>query len=162
MSTVNDDYATCSETYVTLRLYHPSDHPSRVTEILDLKPTESQVAGETWERRNQIRRYPLSGWFLCTKDAVESYDTAKHLDWLLSQVEPRLDSLRTLLTEHGWRADFSCLWDSQSGHGGPTLSPALLQRLGAVGIELWFDVYFHGAYFEIENRKKTDGIQQNA
>lgn len=41
--------------------------------------------------------------------------------------------------------DISVYWDSEAGHGGPTLPPALLQRLGNLGIELWFDIYFSGA-----------------
>jgi hypothetical protein len=67
---------------------------------------------------------------------VESYDSEEHFDWLLSQIEPKLSILQSRTTEHGWRADIACLWDSQFGHGGPTLSPALLQQLAALGIEL--------------------------
>jgi hypothetical protein len=142
-------------------MYHPDEHPSKVTQILGREPTDTQVAGETWTRRAKTGKYPLSGWFLCSKDAVESYDSGKHLDWILSQLEPRLASIRSLLTEHGWRADLACLWDSESGHGGPTLSPAILRRLATVEIELWFDVYFHGTYFDIRNRKNFYAIQQN-
>jgi hypothetical protein len=159
---VNDDYPTCCETYVTLRLYHPSDHPEKVTGLLGLAPSKSQMVGETWEQRNKKEKYQLSGWFFTSEGSVDSYDSEKHLDWLLNQIEPKLSILQSLTTEHGWRADIACLWDSQSGHGGPTLSPALLRRLGIIGIELWFDVYFHGAYFKIRNRKAVDAIQQTS
>lgn len=81
-----DDYPTCEETYVTLRIYHDSADPASVTAALALDPTDSQRVGESYERRGVTRTYPLSGWFLCSEGHVESYDTAKHLDWLLQQL----------------------------------------------------------------------------
>lgn len=158
---MTDDYPTCEETYVTLRLYHDAADPALVTATLDITPTESQHVGESYERRGVTRTYPLSGWFLSSQDRLESYDTAKHLDWLLQQLQPRRQALDSLRSQ-GWRMDISCLWDSHSGHGGPTLSPDLLSRLAAVGIELWFDVYFHGAYHAIQHSKHADATPPNA
>ena len=157
---MNDDYPTCEKTYVTLRLYHDSAHPTLVSAALGLEPTKKQSAGESYERRGKSRTYRLSGWFLRSEGHVESYDTAKHLDWLLQQLHPRLEVLKRLRSE-GWRMDIACLWDSHSGHGGPTLSPELLRRLAAVDIELWFDIYFHGAYYGIQQAKQADAIQPN-
>jgi Domain of unknown function (DUF4279) len=158
---MNDDYPTCEETYVTLRLYHDSANPTLVSAALGLGPTTKQSIGESYERRGISRTYRLSGWFLCSEGQVQSYDTAKHLDWLLQQVHPRLEELYRLRSE-GWRMDIACLWDSHSGHGGPTLPPELLRRLAALGIELWFDIYFHGAYYAIQQAMQADAIQPNA
>jgi hypothetical protein len=58
--------------------------------------------------------------------------------------------------------DIACLWDSHAGHGGPTLSPDLLRRLADLGIELWFDIYFHGAYHGIQHSKQANATQPNA
>ena len=41
--------------------------------------------------------------------------------------------------------DIACYWDSDAGHGGPTLDPELLSQLGTMGIAVWYDVYFSGA-----------------
>ena len=38
----------------------------------------------------------------------------------------------------------SCYWAAASCGGGPTISPEQMRRLGALNIELWFDVYFLG------------------
>ncbi len=37
--------------------------------------------------------------------------------------------------------DIFCYWLSQSGHGGPIVSPAQMGRLAALNIELGFDIY---------------------
>lgn len=158
---MNNDYPTCEETYVTLRVYHDSADPASVSSALRLEPSDSQRVGEAYERRGVTRSYKLSGWFLCSEGRVESYDTAKHLDWLLQQLQPShqaLDSLRS----QGWRMDIACLWDSHAGHGGPTLSRDLLRRLADLGIELWFDIYFHGAYHGIEHSKNANATQPKA
>ena len=158
---MNDDYHTCSETYVTLRVYHDSADPDTVSAALGIEPTESQRAGEPYEWRGRTRTYRLSGWFFCSRGRVESYDSAKHLDWLLQYLEPRHEAL-CVLRSQGWRMDISCLWDSHYGHGGPTLSPDLLRMLATVGIELWFDIYFHGAYDAIKECKRADAIPPRA
>jgi hypothetical protein len=150
---MTDDYPTCAETYVTLRIYHDASDPALVTQTLDLEPTDFQVVGSTYEHRGKTRTYQISGWFLCSKKFVESYDSAKHLDWLLARIEPSQPAIKELRAQ-GWRLDIACLWDSDFGHGGPTLSPVLLQRLAAAGVELSFDVYFRGAYVQIRNQKK--------
>jgi hypothetical protein len=44
-----------------------------------------------------------------------------------------------ILASQGVKIDICCLWFSESGHGGPTLSPQQLSKLGELGIDLWFD-----------------------
>ena len=158
---MDDDYPTCAETYVTLRAYHDSADPTFVSSALGLEPTKEQRAGESYERRGVPCTYRLSGWFLSSKAKVQSYDAAKHLDWLLQQLQPHQEILKALRSQ-GWRMDIACLWDSHSGHGGPTLSANLLQRLAALGVELWFDIYFHGAYEGIQRTKEANAIQPDA
>jgi hypothetical protein len=158
---MNDDYPTCEKTYVTIRLYHNSADPSEVSAALGLEPTDIQRVGESYERRGISRVYRLSGWFLCSNTQVESYDSAKHLDWLLQRLQPRQAALEGLRSQ-GWRMDIACLWDSHAGHGGPTLSADILRRLAALGVELWFDVYFFGAYDRIRQANQADAIQPNA
>jgi hypothetical protein len=75
-----DDYPTCEETYVTLRVYHDVADPASVSAALQLEPSKIQRVGESFERRGITRSHKLSGWFLCSKGRVESYDTVNHLD----------------------------------------------------------------------------------
>lgn len=140
-----DDYDTCNDTYATLRIYHRSADPETVGRILGLVATETQLSGQEYQHRQGVRTYPISGWFLCSEHHLKSFDNTKHLVWLLDQLNGRVQLLAEL-REAGWWMDISCMWDSRYGHGGPTLPAPLLGRLGSLGIELWFDVYFFGAY----------------
>ncbi len=45
------------------------------------------------------------------------------------------------LRAEGYRMDISCCWRPSEGHGGPTLSPPIMGRLGDLGIEIRFDFY---------------------
>ena len=96
LSGMTDDYPTCEETYVTLRVYHDSADPASVSAALNLVPSDTQREGESYERRGVTRTYPLSGWFLCSDEHVQSYDTAKHLDWLLLRQDWRSSDLRNI------------------------------------------------------------------
>jgi len=130
-----DDYPTCQRTYATLRIYHDDHSPQDVSRILELEPSSAQTKGAQWKRRDQTRTYALSGWFLCSDGRIESYDSAKHITWLLEKIEnkkPELDLLRS----SGWRMDISCFWDSCSGHGGPTLPSRISKILGHLEIEV--------------------------
>ncbi len=158
---MDDDYPTCADTYATFRTYHETDRPETVSTTLGLEPSSRQQVGMPYEKRGGQETYRLSGWFLCSEKHVQSYDAIKHLDWLLDQLKPRQSALDTLRRQ-GWRMDIACLWDSQEGHGGPTLPPALLKRLGDLGVELWFDVYFVGATFALRRMKKSDGLDAKA
>ena len=51
-----------------------------------------------------------------------------------------LSSVKML--RQGHRLDISCYWLSQSGHGGPTLTPDIMRRLAELVVPVWFDVYF--------------------
>lgn len=141
---MKDDYPTCRKTFATLRIYHKEDKPGTVTRTLKIKPSSTQLAGVLWKRRGIERKHTISGWFLTSEDAVESYDSANHLRWLVAQLEGKAGELAKLATK-GWWMDISCYWDSDSGHGGPTLDPELMMLLASLKIEVWFDVYFSGA-----------------
>lgn len=133
------DYGTCSYTHVWLRVMHDSRDPSEVSAALLLQPTSSHLAGA--HVSGKIRR--SSAWFLESEGLVESRDARHHLDWLLDQIAGKEQSFANLRLL-GYQVDVCCRWDSKSGHGGPTLSPAEMTVLGNLGIELWFDIYFDG------------------
>ena len=137
----DDAYATCGETYVTLRIYQI--HPDEVTARLRLQPDSVLVKGERWKTRAGRSSVParVNGWFFTSKGRVESRDVRRHLDWLLDQIEPHAGTLGELQASGG-KMDVSCYWESLSGHGGPTLSPSTMGRLAVLGLETWFDVYF--------------------
>ena len=58
---------------------------------------------------------------------------------MLEGKDPEIETLRAA----GWDMDVSVYWESRHGHGGPALWPEQSARLGALGLEIWFDIYFH-------------------
>lgn len=139
-----DDYATCEQTYVTLRLYSLTATPEEISSALGIEPTRVLRMSEV---RNPQGRRPVTqkqnGWFLSSEGHVQSRDVRRHLDWLLDQISKADSTLKRLTDTQvgGVRADVACVWFSRSGHGGPTLSPSQMLRLGALGLDCWFDLY---------------------
>jgi hypothetical protein len=141
----DDDYGTCARTYATLLIYPVRTDTEAITQRLGIEPS-------SWQRRggpvaSSLRRPPrvaeIDGWFLTTRGLIESRDSRRHIDWLLDQIEGKAVELRSLLDE-GSRICITCYWSAASCGGGPRISPEQMRRLGALNIELWFDIYFHG------------------
>jgi pyruvate kinase len=62
-----------------------------------------------------------------------------HLDWLLSQLEPRSEAIRDLL-ESGIDVDFFC-FSAGSTEKPPSLPRAIRDRAEALGIRIDIDHY---------------------
>ena len=136
------DYPTCAKTYATFRVYHDSADPQAITTILGIAPTRSWRQGDSHGTK-RVAIFPCSGWLLSSEHAVTSHDSLRHLEWLLVSIEQHRAELHAL-REQGHRMDISCYWLSESGHGGPMLTPEIMRRLGDLAIPVWFDVYFTG------------------
>ena len=135
----NDNYETCKKTYVTLRVYCDNMQPDALTEFLGIIPTETQTKGQ----KNELRVNKLierNGWFLTSENIITSKDSRRHIDYLADKLLPIKAKLKSL-TQDGNKVDISCFWESESGHGGPTLSQQQLSKLADLGVELWFDIY---------------------
>ena len=139
-----NDYPTCARTFATLRIYPERLTPAEVTSRLGIEPSRSQQKGDPLTKSKQPVFARMHGWFLTSEGAVESRDVRRHLDWLLEQLGPRADAVRSLQAD-GCSMDISCYWLSFSGHGGPSVSPGQMRELARLGLELWFDVYFGGS-----------------
>jgi hypothetical protein len=139
---MEDEYPTCAQTFVTLRIYPERLDPTEVTARLGIEPSSWQRRGED-QNPGSKRPLParLSGWFLSSEGAIDSRDCRPHLDWLLAKIGTKAAVIQTLLAD-GCRMDVSCFWLSRSGHGGPTVTPLQMGELARLGLDLWFDVYF--------------------
>lgn len=138
---LDDDYPTCARTYATLRIYPGELDPSEVTSRLGIEPSNWQRRGEVVARANRPPQVAsINGWFLTSNSRVESRDSRRHVDWLLDQLAPATNALRSLQMQ-GCRMDIACYWVSRSGHGGPTIPPPQMRRLADLNIELGFDFY---------------------
>ena len=133
----NDDYPTCRKTYAGLRIYHDELDPDRITGLLGIEPSRTQVKGRITSGKIPP---PTGGWFLSTENVTTSRDVRRHVDWILNRLEGKDDALMRLQSE-GHHMDISCFWVSASGHGGPMLSPAIMRRLGELEIGIGFNIY---------------------
>jgi hypothetical protein len=79
------------------------------------------------------------GWIL-ESSLPRSAELEAHLVWLLDRLEPVARCVRSF-QERGYQVDFCCGYFQWSGQCGPVLSPQLLARLGAFGVELGIDIF---------------------
>lgn len=136
-----DEYPTCSYTHAWLRVMHDTILPAEITRLLGVEPDKVQTKGEPYPGSRTDRVAPRSGWYIESEGKLESYDARRHIDWILDRLGDKATEIQELQSR-GSLVDLCCRWDSKSGHGGPTLSPSQLRRLAALGIDVWFDVYF--------------------
>ncbi len=134
----NNSYPTCFETFSTLRIF--SDHlaPEEITASLRLEATETFRKGDT-HAGGKLRR-KTNGWFYTTEHLTKSKDFRRHLDIILDALEGREDAVLGLQAK-GCKMDITTYWVS-TGQGGPWLMPDQMLKLGSLGIEIWWDVYF--------------------
>jgi len=98
-SDYSDDYATCAETYATLRVYTGKIPPKQVMADLRLRPTKLLS-----ESKDGLH---LNGWLLSSKGTVDSLDVRRHVDWLLERIFDRRTELLALQSQPGVWMDFS-------------------------------------------------------
>jgi hypothetical protein len=128
----NDNWGSCKNTHASLCIYPERSDPNRITKLLGISPTESQIEGESGAK--------ITAWFLESEHTIKSKDIRRHLDWLLEQLVPRQSRLDQLRSE-GADIFISCFWSSSQGHGGPVISPKQCELLAKLKLELAFDVY---------------------
>ncbi len=137
-SDYDDSYATCVKTYSTLRIFSDALNPEEITDLLHIEPTSAFQKGEVHGRGKFERK--TNGWFWCTEGMSSSKDTRRHVDLVLAAFEGKLDVVKALQAR-GCKIDITSYWMS-SGQGGPWLMPPQMLKLGALGIGIWWDVYF--------------------
>ena len=124
---LDDEYSTCADTNVTLRIIGPSS--PEISQYITLPPTQThEFAGKSiW-----------SIWLLESRHHVSSRDTRRHLNWIVNNVSS--DAVRSLSLA-GATIAILCYWRSKTGHGGPTISAEQLRPLGDMGVDVIFDFY---------------------
>ena len=136
----DDDYHTCAETFSTLRIYSDTVNPSEITRTLGITPTKSWCRHELFGNRSPYRR-KANGWFYTTERSISSRDTRRHIDLIIEALKDAEVPLE-ILRQKGCKMDISSYWVG-IGHGGPSLWPHQMLRLGALGLMVWWDVYFN-------------------
>ncbi len=134
----DDSYPTCVETYSTLRIFSDGVSPDKITRFLQTEPTDSFLKGQSFNQGKLKRK--ANGWFYSTKELSSSKDTRRHLDLILAALDGKDDAVGKLQRE-GCKIDVTTYWLS-IGQGGPWLTPQQMLRLGVLGVEIWWDIYF--------------------
>jgi hypothetical protein len=133
-------YPTCLETYSTLLVFSDELSPAGITELLEIQPTKSFRKGEVHSSKKLQRK--TNGWFYSTKEFCSSKDTREHINFVLAALDGKVDSVKALHLKQ-CKIDITSYWVSV-GQGGPWLMPEQMLKLGKLGIEVWWDVYFGG------------------
>lgn len=140
---VAKDYATCSECYAELLIYPGLIHPDKITRLLGVSATQINVAGTSvTNSRGKVREIKRSGWFLSSKDTVESRDLRDHIDWIVMRLSESKDALHEIQNTRNVKMTLKCTWRSKVGHSGPVLWPQQMTAISALGLECSFDIYF--------------------
>ncbi|PYS66915.1 MAG: hypothetical protein DMF69_24655 [Acidobacteria bacterium] len=120
-----------------MRIYGDHLKPGEITLRLGLVPSESQQNGDLTRLKKSAS---VGGWFMSSQGNVESRDVQRHILWILDQLIDR-EALLKALQDEGHEIDVFCFWVSAHGHGGPELSPEIMQRLSSMSLKIGFDVY---------------------
>lgn len=136
----DDAYPTCIRTCCTLRIFSENLDPNDISLSLGMEPTMFFRKGDL-HNLGKLRR-STNGWFLTTEGRIGSRDSRRHLDLILDKLEPKREAVKELQAK-GCDVDIICFYDS-TGQGGPWLMPYQMRIMGALEIEIWYDVYFGG------------------
>jgi hypothetical protein len=134
----DDSYPTCFETFSTLRIFSDGLAPAEVTASLALEPTKTFRKDDP-HSQGKLRR-KTNGWFYTTEHLTDSRDFRRHLDIIVDALEGRKDAVLALQSK-GCKVDIMTYYVS-TGQGGPWLMPDQMLKLGLLGIEIWWDIYF--------------------
>jgi hypothetical protein len=123
----------------SLRVFSSELTPEELAAALGVSPDRSYRAGDRVSLRSKSEAVHQSNAIFVNSGLPSDRPLEEHLAALVNKVERAMMGLRSL----GGRvkADVFCGFSSRNGQGGFSLSPALLARLTALGLEIGFDLY---------------------
>jgi hypothetical protein len=130
--------------HASYRLIGDGVDPAAITRALRIEPALALKRGQQLGLRadGSPRLAPTSVWLITSEGRMtDSEPLERHILELLQRLEPRRDELLRLSASPAVRGDFFCFLEAQPQGGVPTLSPALLRRLAAIGASLTLDTY---------------------
>jgi hypothetical protein len=112
--------------------------PEQMEVIIGLPPTRSHRIGEPRSKRT-YRGVHDRHYYSVQSKISDSEPLEKHIEEILSMLEPRIDRVKHLASEAS--LCLFCGFSSGNGQGGFVLSPSLLSRLAQLGLEVVLDLY---------------------
>lgn len=150
-------YNTCYECRSNILIYPDELHPDIITQSLNIIPTEKSVKNQ-YREGYKGRKYIIknSTWFIMSEDYVESEDLMEHISWIMCKFNNienlpcyLQERLKNMILSKNWseRNDkivlkFSCIWNPVQDHGGPILSPKIMNAVAKVDVQFSIEPYF--------------------
>lgn len=116
---------------VTAELRLPPDYQHRSGEPRLVRTSKGQV--------QEYGPHQFGLWSMSSENWVKSPRLETHINWLLSQVEPRMDEVQRLIA-NGAMADFFCYSRGYSDVP-PAIPQTIKDRAAALGIRIEIDHY---------------------
>jgi hypothetical protein len=140
--TYDDDYPTCANTDALLRIFSNENTPEEIPGILGISPTRTRIKGELRNPNDPRSINKVHCWYLGSKDAVNSKDCRRHLDWIVNKVYSSKEGFRKL---KGLGAEFNicCIWESSENQGGPIMEPKQMGLLADLEIPVWWEFWYN-------------------
>jgi hypothetical protein len=139
--------------FATLRIVGDRFHPSEISQLLHIHPTQAYSKGERYKpgpRGGEIIG-KTGVWYLSTDKLVPSEELTDHLEFLLSVLlsdprrrgagpsKARLARLRHVIERNSLRAIVSCFWHGPAGSEPPVIPPALREWFAMIPAEIETD-----------------------
>jgi hypothetical protein len=119
-----------NKTRAALLIYDYTESFDKLTALLQIEPSSVHEANP---EKDEARRWVLESV------APETDSVEEHVGQLVKKLEPSAPQLRELAKKYWCRLSVGL--DYYEFNPEITLSPKLLQSLGSLGVELWFDIY---------------------
>ncbi len=123
----------------SLRVFSPALTPDELAAELGVQPDRSYRGGDRVSTRSQLPTVRSTNAVFFGSGLASGRPLEEHLEAVLTVAEGCVAGLRGLAGRA--EADVFCGFSSGNGQGGFTLSPALLARLAALGLDVGFDLY---------------------
>ena len=122
-----------------LRVFSPDLTPEELAAALVVPPDQSYRTGDRVSLRSGSEVVRKTNAVFVDSGLPENRPLDEHLEALVAKLEPAAAGLRSLSGRA--KADVFCGFSSANGQGGFSLSPRLLARLAALGLDIGFDLY---------------------
>jgi hypothetical protein len=131
------------ECYVYLAIYPKKKHPDEISKILNIIPTEKNIAGEVKTNSFGISRtVKISSWFLSSRYILQSAYLEEHVEWILDKLKPVKDKLAVLQNMHEAIMFLNYGCHSKLNHDVQFLSAKHCKDIADLDLEFGFDAYF--------------------
>jgi Domain of unknown function (DUF4279) len=122
----------------SLTISHRALVPEHITQILDLKPTQSNRTGEVCPPSRIPRKQGF--WVLCSKHLENEADINQHIVWLWNQFREKTSILDQLSAE-GYEICIACRFGIAHWNTAISLDVEAISALASFNRPLTLDIY---------------------